>query len=224
MVGGRLDADDLKTEILAMSKLSEQCSDYVAKYHDVIFVERENMLYILMELIRGKDLNRHSAWANPDEYEIHERIARGLANGLKCLHDNRIAHRDIKPENAMANESLSILKWVDLGFSCVTFCKLGQTPVSVGTPLFWAPEIMSGQIDGSLSSWQAADVYSFGLVLHEMCGGNIKLATENGGAELVGDGPAISKSQFVSELMRKCLIKDPAERYEQWQIFLDENP
>jgi serine/threonine protein kinase len=212
---GSVEAQDLKTEILAMAELSEKCSSNVARFYDVIYVPNDGLLYILMEFVSGKDLNRHSKWGNPDEYRVHEQMARGLVEGIKCLHQARIAHRDIKPENVLANEDLSNLKWIDMGFSCVTACKLNQDPRKVGTALFLAPEVLSGEMDGSLFSWQVADLYSLGLLLHEMCGGKLKLATSTGGAILVG-GISGSKSGYVDALMRACLAEYPDERYEQW--------
>ena len=34
-----------------------------------------------------------------------KQIARGIASGLKCLHDKRILHRDIKLENVLLSNS-----------------------------------------------------------------------------------------------------------------------
>ena len=215
-----IDASDLKIEILAMSTLSEHCSIHVAKYYDVIFTPKDDLLYILMEYVDGFNINQHTMWGDSEEWQKHENIARKLVEGLQCLHEHEVAHRDIKPENVLVSEDLSVLKWVDLGFSCVTACKIGQDPTKVGTPLFLAPEIMNGEISSSsLKSWQIADLYSFGLLLHEMCGGKIKLSTTNGGGKPVGD--IKSESEFVDTLMNACLINDPEERYERWQVFLE---
>ena len=45
-----------------------------------------------------------------------------------------------------------------------------EPDLSLGTPRYMAPEVLNGTIDVlSFEAFKKADVYSLGLVFHEMC-------------------------------------------------------
>lgn len=84
--------------------------------------------------------------------------------GLAYLHDNNISHRDIKPSNIFVRNQT--VKIGDLGLAKLTHEPSGSISdddsSAVGTFLYTAPEVKSGQYE----EW--CDVYSLGVVLVEM--------------------------------------------------------
>lgn len=98
--------------------------------------------------------------------QLHNRIeetALGIARGMKYLHSKDIVLRDLKPDNiGFENSTYDIVKLFDFGMaSKVQDCDPNET---CGSPRYMAPEVMTG--DGYTF---AVDVYSFGVILYELC-------------------------------------------------------
>lgn len=103
----------------------------------------------------------------PPEYNNTKKniIIIGIAAGIKYLHSKNIMHRDLKPENILLNDSLEP-HIGDFGLSKLIddSTKNGQAnTVSIGTPLYMAPEIFTN------SPYDfKVDVYAFGMILYEI--------------------------------------------------------
>jgi serine/threonine protein kinase len=102
------------------------------------------------------------------EAAIQERIqsiAIGVANAMQYLHEKQIVLRDLKPENIGLNyhPSLGLTpKLFDFGFAR-HIDHINHREVA-GTPHYMAPEVVL-----ELGTGFSSDVYSFGLVLFELC-------------------------------------------------------
>jgi serine/threonine protein kinase len=123
---------------------------------------------IIMEYIDAGDLSELIA-RRPLSVDEALSIAIQVGNGLEYLHHLKILHRDLKPENIMIQAPFrAILMDFNLAFSndCTILTSEG---FAVGTPRFMAPEILSGAPASA-----GTDVFSLGLILHDMLtGGSI---------------------------------------------------
>jgi hypothetical protein len=98
---------------------------------------------------------------------VRMRMARDAALGMTWLHSSNpvIVHRDLKSSNLLIDEHMRV-KVCDFGLSQLK--PRGQSLLdsedgAKGTPLWMAPEILSGkEFD------EKADVYSFGLILWQI--------------------------------------------------------
>ena len=82
--------------------------------------ENRSYLYIIMELIDGKDLF-DTIYDNVHVLTMDEKIliAREIALGIKEFHDKGLIHRDIKPENIMVVlKPVLRVVIIDYGYIC----------------------------------------------------------------------------------------------------------
>ncbi len=137
------------------------------------FGEHEGMLFLVMELLRGRNLREvlHKASGT---YEQTHRRAEQLAAVLAEAHRIGLVHRDLKPENVLVEypgEDRERLVVVDFGLAFLEgggaeLGRMTETGIVVGTPLYVSPEQAEGAGVGG-----AADVYSLGCMLYELVAG-----------------------------------------------------
>eukprot|EP01125_Pyxidicula_operculata_P016473 TRINITY_DN5674_c0_g1_i2.p1 TRINITY_DN5674_c0_g1~~TRINITY_DN5674_c0_g1_i2.p1 ORF type:complete len:718 (-),score=112.45 TRINITY_DN5674_c0_g1_i2:221-2374(-) len=126
-------------------------------------VKAPNHLAIVLEFLpRGSlydVLQNKNIIVEPDHIR---KMSLDCARGMTYLHGSRIIHRDLKTTNLLVDENW-VIKVADFGLSRLIDSK-PQTLSSCGTPAYSAPEVLKFQ----KYSFKA-DVYSFGIVLYEMC-------------------------------------------------------
>jgi serine/threonine-protein kinase len=140
-------------------------------------------------------------------------IARQVCAGLAAAHAEGILHRDLKPGNIMINAE-GRAKITDFGLAGFIH-ELRSDRGGAGTPAYMAPELLLG---GTPSV--ASDVYSLGLLIHEMLTGKPVFRPKNM-AELLEahDEPIPPPSTAVASIsadtdnvVLRCLSRDPSER------------
>jgi serine/threonine protein kinase len=112
--------NDLRT------KQSIRDHEHIVKYHNVI--ETQEQIYVLMELIPGKDLFTHivdCSQSNQTGGGLAEdkaaKLFAQICGALRFLHDSDIMHGDVKPENVMVVDpdgDSPKAKLIDFGFAC----------------------------------------------------------------------------------------------------------
>ena len=132
------------------------------------------------------------------------KIAIDTARGMLYLHQSNyiddqtgaetkcIVHRDLKPDNMLLTRTFGV-KLTDFGLSRAL--DTDQSMTMVGTPLYTAPEIVSGE-----KYDEKIDVYSFGICLLaflQVVGswGRVHGANARGGAGRGGAGRSASRIQ-----------------------------
>ncbi|MEO7454666.1 MAG: serine/threonine-protein kinase, partial [Gemmatimonadaceae bacterium] len=170
--------------------------------------------FIAMALYEGETLRQRIARGALAARDA-AMIARDIARALGAAHARGIVHRDVKPGNVMLGRD-GVTRLLDFGlarFSDTSITGTGSTP---GTIAYMSPE----QVDGSALDHRT-DLWSLGVVLHEMLAGQrpfrageraILLAIVRDGAPSLGDvQPPVPAAlqRIVERLMRKT----PDERY-----------
>ena len=118
------------------------------------------LLYLVMELVRGGDLEEHVELHGPVEVSQACEWIRQAACGLQEAHDRHLIHRDVKPSNLLLDEQ-SQVKLVDFGLVRQFCSQLTDHRSLLGTPDFMAPEQAGdpSTVDGR------ADIYGLGATL-----------------------------------------------------------
>ena len=147
------------------------------------------------------------------------KVAHSIADAMSYLHSKNIVFRDLKPANA-GFDYMGVMKLFDFGFATGLPEKNENNPAGFlyhrcGTPLYMAPEVGL-----SLGYGTEADVYSFGILLWELCAwmkpfpslaslGEFENAVFSGGKRPVirDRWPTIMK-----ELISSCWSAVPSER------------
>lgn len=139
-------------------------------------------------------------------------LARQVAEGLAAAHARGIVHRDLKPENLVFDRRGAI-KLVDFGLAIgrdgarldrqADGARGGGQPALRGGTLAY----MSPEQEGSGAADTRADVWAFGLVVHEMLVGRLPRPEEASELRLPeGTAPELAA------LLVRCLDPDPERR------------
>ncbi|MDX2020540.1 MAG: serine/threonine-protein kinase [Deltaproteobacteria bacterium] len=143
-------------------------------------------LYMVMEHLEGETLGARLMRA--PELSVKEllRFIGQALIGLQEVHNAGIVHRDLKPDNIflVTEKQTTYAKILDFGvsraqdmdFLGADLSKLTGTGMTVGTPLFMAPEQARGlrdQLDGR------TDLYALGVILFKALAGRPPFADAN---------------------------------------------
>src|SRR5215471_55634 len=137
--------------------------------------EFENRQYLVMEFVDGATLKSWLRTEQPTLRQIAEVLV-GVADGLATAHAAGILHRDVKPENILVAKN-GYAKLADFGLAklfepvseqdATRTITLGTRPgVVMGTIAYMSPEQAAGRSVDARS-----DIFSFGIVLHEILAG-----------------------------------------------------
>ena len=187
--------------------------------------------YIAMELIRGEKLSDLLKRGRPPVARVLD-LAAEIAAGLAKAHDKGVVHRDLKPSNVMINDEghakvidFGIAKLIEIATEANSVTKTSHDTgagVVVGTMTYMSPEQARGDALDHRS-----DIFSFGILLHEMLAGEPPFRGKSGietasailhhaAPRLPALGPAVMSdaSADIQRIVDKCLAKDPADRYQ----------
>ncbi|HVO11939.1 MAG TPA: protein kinase [Vicinamibacteria bacterium] len=186
--------------------------------------DSDGSLYIAMELLKGRDLQRALR-------EAALPLERGVATivevlaGLAAAHQAGIVHRDVKPANIFIQEDGSV-KIMDFGMARLATGASTGTGNIVGTADYMSPEqVKAGRVDGR------SDLFAVGCMLFELvCGRRpfhadnlmsifYKITQEEPDLSLV---PADAASQALLPVLRRALAKAVEARYQSAHEFAAE--
>ncbi|UQA54926.1 serine/threonine-protein kinase [Polyangium aurulentum] len=200
------DHDAMLREARALAALNHP---NVVTVHEVGI--HEGCAYIVMELLRGEPLRARLDRERPSLVEALS-WACDVLRGLSAAHSARIVHLDIKPENVFITKD-GYLKLIDFGIARHKRTGAHEPGQIVGTVAYMAPE----QLLGDPLDFRA-DIFAFGILLHELVTGRHPFMRANMGAtmhallagDFFQDGAAADPD--VEAIVRACMALEPSER------------
>ncbi|MCS6882635.1 MAG: serine/threonine-protein kinase [Oscillochloridaceae bacterium] len=119
--------------------------------------------YLVMEFIRGQDLEDLVAREGPQPEARVLEWADQLCDVLEYLHGRGLVYRDMKPSNVMLEQPAGTLKVIDFGIARVF--QPQQRVTQIGTPGYAPPEQYQGL------ATPRSDIYALGATLHHLLSG-----------------------------------------------------
>ena len=171
--------------------------------------------FFAMELIDGLPLDR---WCDERAASQRERLQlfATVCRAVHFAHQNLVVHLDLKPSNILV-DAHSVPKLLDFGVAGLLEDVIESSGAPARqrafTPEYASPEQLRGEPPST-----ASDLYSLGVVLHELLTGRrpgapAAAGTGRAGASLRGD---------LGHIVARCLRAEPAQRYTSCQELADD--
>ncbi|MDQ6679025.1 MAG: serine/threonine protein kinase [Acidobacteriota bacterium] len=169
----------------------------VCRVYDL--AEADGSYFLSMEYVDGEDLASllRRIGRLPEDKGLE--IARKLCAGLAAAHEQGVLHRDLKPGNVMLDGRGQVLL-TDFGLAGLAN-EISGDEVRNGTPAYMAPEQLAGK-----EVTVRSDIYSLGLVLHEIFTGKRPMDSKTPTSWVRDLDPMIER------VVLRCLEPDPKAR------------
>jgi eukaryotic-like serine/threonine-protein kinase len=166
-------------------------------------------LYLAMELVEGTSLDRV---LKQNRLSLSQAFAvmRDICQGLAHAHQHGIVHGALTPRNVLVSPDFGTVKVADFAATRyeTTAANLTATlstgEIRLGALYYLAPEILEGR--ASLDA--RSDVYSAGVIFHEMLTGRPPGPKLSLPTQIV---PSLSSE--VDVVVLRCIARRPEERY-----------
>lgn len=180
--------------------------------------DADGVKFITMEYVEGESLYQILRRQGKVPVDEAVEIMRQMLRGLQSAHREGVIHRDLKPGNIMRDAQGRIVV-MDFGLArSLEGDGMTRTGTMMGTMEYMSPEqAQAKELDAR------SDIFTVGLICYELFTGKMPYHADSVVASLVKrmQERAVPASDFdktvpqpLSEILSKCLERDPAIRYQ----------
>ena len=210
--------------------------------------EQDGSPYLALEFVTGGTL-KNRLDGRPQPIRAAVQLVQQLARAVHAAHQRGIVHRDLKPANILLQPTPPTENWYAASAGAIEANQVYGVPKVndfgvakriddsdapgcyggiVGTAVYMAPEQAKGQPE---EIGPAADIYSLGVILYEMLTGRppfISSSAVDVLRQLLSDPPVPPRQlrreipRDLEAICRRCLEKDPRQRYPTAQLLADD--
>jgi eukaryotic-like serine/threonine-protein kinase len=204
-----------KQELLLASKISHK---NILRIYDL--GDLDGIKFITMAFVDGMDLASLIEGTGRLLLDRALSFATQLCAALDAAHREGVVHRDLKPQNILIDRS-DKLYVSDFGLAkslAPEASSMTRTGQLLGTPRYMSPEQVEGkEVD------HRSDLYALGLILFEMFTGELPFRGDSALQILFQRMTVAPKDprtlcpdlpDYLSNIILKCLERDPANRYQ----------
>ncbi|MFN8390943.1 MAG: protein kinase [Bdellovibrionota bacterium] len=194
--------------------------------------------YLAMEYVEGRTLNDLIAKTGPIPVSRIINIYMQICSALAQAHQLGIVHRDLKPDNIMLvpqQDGTETAILLDFGIAKMLSQQseqsrtvLTQAGMFFGTPKYASPE---QALEKTLD--KRSDIYTLGVILYEALSGEVPFEAPSVMEVLMKQlnqepiplskaKPELKLPEALDQLIMKCLKKNPDERFQSVEEFLEE--
>jgi len=187
-------------------------------------LEDERNYYIVAELMSGGNLLEKIQEQRQFNESKAANVVAQVLHALNYMHGMNIMHRDLKPENILCEKSSDVaeteihVKLTDFGFATKYDPNGRQHTLSLGSPLYMAPELCK-----EIAYDNKVDVWSTGVITYILLAGrppfydkNSRQTKEGIYQDIINSTPDYKVLDHVSaeatDFIKSALNKDPAMR------------
>ncbi|MFI1580980.1 protein kinase [Embleya sp. NPDC020630] len=191
--------------------------------YDTGFDQASGRLYVVMQLLRGRELQ---TLIDETDYDYEPlplawaaAIGAQIASALDEVHRHDVVHRDIKPANLMLTPG-GVVKVLDFGVAALLGSgsnpHLTQPGMTVGTPAYMSPEQSLANAVGP-----AADIYALACVIYQLLTGRTPFTDSDDKSvtwhQVNSAAPAVGRLRpdvpsDIERLLLEMMMKDPEDR------------